>query len=286
MTDEHSRELRELAQRLFAAGRAERPAPALGRRVLLIEPRAAASGEAAQASELAGSGARRAAHGRVGWRRWVALAALLAGGGSLWLALRMPTRALSISAEAITAVDSSSKPVPVAVVERVTVAPVPSSAVVAASNSAAEPVVAAPRPRRALERKGPSAAPRARTPEASSTIERSEPVAPAPSAVPSAVAPPAPALTLLEELDLLKRARSALRAGEGSQALALLDRHEHERAGDSLVAEATLLRIEVLAALGKKVEASELAQRFVRANPNHALSDRAKSFIAGSAQDP
>ncbi|MET0413845.1 MAG: hypothetical protein ABW217_21225 [Polyangiaceae bacterium] len=98
--------------------------------------------------------------------------------------------------------------------------------------------------------------------------------------------PPAPRLTLLDEIELLKRARSAQRAGEGARALALLDRYERERAGESLIAEATLLRIEVLAALGRKAAASELAQRFVRDNPNHALSDRARSFIGGTPQVP
>jgi hypothetical protein len=42
----------------------------------------------------------------------------------------------------------------------------------------------------------------------------------------------------------------------------------------------------VLAALGRKPAASELAQRFVRDNPNHALSDRARSFIADTRQVP
>ena len=284
MTDERSRELNELAQRLFAAGRAERPAPALGRRVLMIEPRTAVSGEAAPSSGLAQSGAHRAARVRVGWARWVALAALLAGGGSLWLALRVPARPLSISAEAIAAVEASSTSAPLEAAERVTLAPMLPPAVAAVSDRAAPGVAApAPSPARALERKAPPASAGPRVSEATSTVERSAQAAPAPARAPSVVAP---ALTLLDELDLLKRARSALRSGEGSTALALLDRHERERAGDSLVAEATLLRIEVLAALGRKEAASELAQRFVRANPNHALSDRARSFITGRAQDP
>lgn len=77
----------------------------------------------------------------------------------------------------------------------------------------------------------------------------------------------------------MERARTALRSGNGAQALELLDRHARERSGTALEAEATLLRIETLAALGRRSEASELAARFVRESPNSALGDRAKSFI-------
>jgi hypothetical protein len=82
-------------------------------------------------------------------------------------------------------------------------------------------------------------------------------------------------MTLLEEIDLIKRARGALRSGHPAHALELLER----RASRGLAAEATLLRIETYAALGRHGEASELASRFVRENPSSALGDRAKSFI-------
>jgi outer membrane protein assembly factor BamD (BamD/ComL family) len=87
-------------------------------------------------------------------------------------------------------------------------------------------------------------------------------------------------LTLVGELDLLKRARAALRSGDTRQALALLDTHARERGGSELIAEATLLRIEALSALGERVTASDLARRFVHDSPHSALSDRAKSFIS------
>lgn len=287
MTDELPPELEELKQRLFAAGRAERPEPALGRRLLMIEPRSIGSGEAPPAAELASSGARRRVVAGSRWGQWVALAALLAGATGLWLELRTPTRALSISAEKIGAVAASSKPEQRELAERASIDPAPPPpAVATTSDSASEVVVQAPRPRpaRALERKAlpPSAPPP--VPEAAITPERSDEVEPAPTVAPVATAEPprAPALTLLEEIELLKRARSAQRAGDGPGALVLLDRHQRERAGDSLIAEATLLRIEVLAALGRRATASELAQRFVRDNPNHALSDRARSFITGA----
>jgi hypothetical protein len=285
MSDERSPELRELAQRLFAAGRAERPSPALERRMLLIEPSHMERAGAPPASELAASRARRIGSARSSWGRWVALAALLAGATGLWLQLRAPVRPLSISAETVGPVASSPEPARPDPAERATSAPGPAPA--ATGESSAAPVLQAPRPRpaRALERMPPPAP----TPRATEdTSERGAEVEPAPAVAPASAAEPrrAPALTLLDEIELLKRARSALRAGDGAGALVLLDRHERERAGDSLTAEATLLRIEVLAALGRKPAASELAQRFVRSNPNHALSDRARSFIGGTPQVP
>jgi len=78
---------------------------------------------------------------------------------------------------------------------------------------------------------------------------------------------------------LLKDARASLRSGHARRALDLLERHARERAGSSIEAEATLLRIEALSALGRTRDASQLATRFVRANPNSALGDRARSFI-------
>jgi hypothetical protein len=86
-------------------------------------------------------------------------------------------------------------------------------------------------------------------------------------------------MTLLAELELLERAKTRLRSGDAGGALTLLDQHGRERAGRGLDAEATMLRIETYAALGRHGDASELAARFVRENRNSALADRAKSFI-------
>jgi outer membrane protein assembly factor BamD (BamD/ComL family) len=85
---------------------------------------------------------------------------------------------------------------------------------------------------------------------------------------------------------VLKRARAALRAGEAGRAIALLDDHSRQRSSSALEAEATLLRIEALAQLGSRREASELAARFLRAYPNSALADRARSFTRSAAPSP
>ncbi len=114
------------------------------------------------------------------------------------------------------------------------------------------------------------------------------PPQPAPAPLPSASAPPhkraAPvatassaALSLSEEVDALDRARSKLAGGDPTRALALLD--EYQRAGGKrLHAEATLVRIEALARLGRRGEASALARRFLEKNPSSALADRAAAF--------
>ncbi|MET0413574.1 MAG: hypothetical protein ABW217_19860, partial [Polyangiaceae bacterium] len=153
MTDERSSELNELAQRLFAAGRAERPAPSLERRMLMIEPSPLERAGALPASEPAASRARRIGPVRSSWGRWVALAALLAGATGLWLQLRAPVRPLSISAETVGPVASSPEPARPDPAERATSAPAPAPAPAATDKSSAAPVLQAPRPRpaRALE---------------------------------------------------------------------------------------------------------------------------------------
>ena len=82
-----------------------------------------------------------------------------------------------------------------------------------------------------------------------------------------------------DELGALKRASSALNAGDTRGALAALDQYDHVLKGTKMRAEATLLRIETLARAGQAGAASELAQRFVAQNPESPLVDRARSFV-------
>jgi hypothetical protein len=270
MSDEPSAEVRELAAKLFAAGRAEQPGPALGRRLLLLE---ASHPRPSVVSPRAGVASMRSR-----WVRGLAAAALLVSGAGLWLVLQHDAPELSISAERLPGRPPSSSPEPSAVAAPAPALPPPEEAKpplsesrprVEAAKRVAPPRELPPRPREA---------PR---PEVTST---DAPPALTPSAATSAAPPPkAKAMTLLGELELLKRARSALRSGDGEQALELLDRHARERASNGLDAEATLLRIEALAAVGRHADASALAARFVRDNPNSALGDRAKSFIRAAA---
>jgi hypothetical protein len=107
---------------------------------------------------------------------------------------------------------------------------------------------------------------------------------PAPSTKPAPIfsaAPPAHSAqaSLSDELGALKRASSALNAGDTSGALSALDQYDHVLKGTKMRSEATLLRIETLSRAGQAGAASELAQRFVAQNPESPLVDRARSFV-------
>lgn len=108
------------------------------------------------------------------------------------------------------------------------------------------------------------------------------PVTPSPK--PSAKPQPAKAaqLTLEEETQALERARTAIHAGDPGSALSELDAYQKAARGGALALEATLLRIQALAAAGRTSEASDLARRFIAANPNSPLVDRARRYLAPS----
>jgi hypothetical protein len=77
---------------------------------------------------------------------------------------------------------------------------------------------------------------------------------------------------------MLDRARAALAAGDTARALAALDEHARATKASPLAAEATLLRIQVLARAGQAAKADELARRFVEADPGSTLAERAREF--------
>jgi thioredoxin-like negative regulator of GroEL len=86
-------------------------------------------------------------------------------------------------------------------------------------------------------------------------------------------------MSLAEELETLKHARELLRSGDHQGALRALDAYTNELRGSNLGAEATMLRIEALAAAGRRDEAAGLAQRFVLQNPDSPLVDRARAYV-------
>lgn len=276
MSDEPSPEVRELAAKLFAAARAEQPGPALGRRLLLLEPPRVGQGVASSRAEAASRRAPAVVPARSRFFIGLAAAALLASGAGLWLVSGHDARPLSISPERTPGRPPSLSREPSTELSAMPSAVPPGEAPRAASETAPRVDTG--------ERVAPSrpAPPRSRAAPRRKVVQPSS--GPASSAGTSS-APPASAkpMTLLGELELLKRARSALRSGDGGQALELLDRHARERTSNGLDAEANLLRIEALAALGRHGDASVLAARFVRDNPNNALGDRAKSFIRAAA---
>jgi len=279
MSDEPTPELRALAATLFAAGRAERPGPALGRRLSLIEPSSAALPAPARQRQSAAP-RLRASRAHSALPLWLAAAALLAGGAGLWLSgdREAPIR---ISPERESRGVSTTPRKQAEAAEQVLKREAAAEATTAerpalddGPERRASPSPPRPPPRRALAEPVVDA-PRSAAPPAAAPQRAETPT----TTTPAAASPRAQPLTLSAELDLLKRARAALRSGAGEQALGLLDQHSHERGGNGLDAEATLLRIEALSALGRQDEASQLATRFVAANPNNALGDRARSFI-------
>lgn len=105
------------------------------------------------------------------------------------------------------------------------------------------------------------------------------------SARPSASVERAPA-SLSDELVLVESARSALASGASERALELLDRYERTLGGTRLRAEASILRMEALAASGRSAEAASLAGEFVKNNPGSPLVDRARSFARDGQSGP
>lgn len=268
MSDIPRPELRQLAETLFAAGRAERPEPALARRLALI---------ASQRRALLEPDRRAPALANAAWRRRglsmsVAALGMVAALGGLWLSAPGP-RAIVISGERAVRAGRSEREAGRAVAGASSDenAPEPHAATV---DAVPPPVDSAPRPRKLPrnQQHRPTAQPPA-----------APPVAPA-TEVSDAPAPARSSMSLSAELDLLKRARAALRSRVPEQALALLDQHAREHSGDGLSSEATVLRIEALAALGRHDEASALAVRFVRDDPSGAFADRARTFIRGGAR--
>jgi hypothetical protein len=265
---------RALAAKLFAAARAERPDPALLRRLQMIRPRAAASVDAASVdAAFRETAARELADGRPGARVrslrafWLAAAAVLGGAGALWLSPATEQRSISLSPERGRATPRSARP----------------------TVGAASPDVSGPS---AIEASAPlgNPPPEEKAPKVALPVpRRSAPAAPAADSAPSAGAASAAeseasasSKNALDDLELLKRARVGLRAGAADRALELLDRYARERVDGGVEADATLLRLEALAALGRKGEASRLATRFVRDSPNSVLADRARTFIVAA----
>ena len=107
--------------------------------------------------------------------------------------------------------------------------------------------------------------------------------APAPAAAPPSRSPPAAAEpnsnnSLAAELEALDSARRALSAGNGGQALQLLDAHGRRFPRGRLRLEAEVLRIEALMQTGQRAAASARAKAFVKRYPNSVFVSRLQRF--------
>jgi hypothetical protein len=233
-------ELDEFAAGLFAAARGEAPDAALLERVLATEPVPLAS--------LHASATLRRPTPRSSAARWLLLAAVVSA-AALALVVGLTeggSNEMGISAERRMPGSRPPSEPPAA-----TLPSVPPEKLFEPGQPDAAPNTTPPAPKRAASKPAP---------------------------VRKAETQPEPR-SLSSELNLLVRARAALRSHHEREALALLDRYDSEPFGNELSTEAELLRVEALASLGRRAEATARARRFVRDNPDSPLVDRAQSFI-------
>jgi hypothetical protein len=130
---------------------------------------------------------------------------------------------------------------------------------------------------------GPSAVPEEETQRTAAPVPL--PSMPAPprraAPIPPSESPVRPA-SLEEELGLLDEARTALLAENPELALERLGEYDRRATMRHLGAEASLLRIQVLFAAGRREDAAELARRFSEQNPNSPLAERARCYLEPS----
>ena len=270
---------------LFRAGRDERAPDAL-RAALLARARGTRTATAArEPPRITPPSARHS--------RLLACAALLGAGFAALLRLAPSEEpAPAISAERADAVPRASLPG-----DPTRAASEPAEVTSTAAQATLPESVAPPAARpRAESSRASGARPPARAPARPkespprTTAPRASPVpapasAPAGSTPPHAAAPaasPTPRATFAEQLDVLARARAALRAGHAQSALEILDGHASTLRQNDLEAEGRLLHIEALASQGDSARARREAEEFVHDYPNSPLLERAQSFARSS----
>jgi hypothetical protein len=312
----------ELARRLFGSVRRQRPSAELEARILAagraeLEPGRGLSALDAQrrleqAPAALGS-ARRARARAIEARRWVAVGALAVAAAGLFVYLgpgRASERGVLISAE-----HAGTPALPSDARERALATHPPASRPQRAEREADAP--GSVEPDTANEPTAPAREAAASTSEAPSRdvtpasrrngvkSERAAPLGANPDATSSAVPQPAattralpaparsertpalpetPRASLGQQLEQIKEARAALRAGDHRRALELLEAYRARPAGAEMAAEASLLRIEALAASGQREAAAQAARQFASDFPNSPLIDRALSYAASRAE--
>jgi hypothetical protein len=128
------------------------------------------------------------------------------------------------------------------------------------------------------------------------TVEPGGPESSTPIATPSgsSAAPPAarggrvatastasapPSAGIADELLMLEQARTALRAGRPAAALEHLKAHSERFASPSLGAEANVLRVEALLALGQRAQARALGQKLLAGGGLGVHAQRVRSLL-------
>jgi hypothetical protein len=110
-------------------------------------------------------------------------------------------------------------------------------------------------------------------------VDLPESTLPAPQAEPAAKRSSAPSRSvdsLAQEVLILSRASSELRAGRPAAALKALDEHQRSFPSGVLTQERTAARIQALCALGRTKEARSALERLARTSPNSPHEARAR----------
>lgn len=160
------------------------------------------------------------------------------------------------------------------VVDPTSEAPAPSAA--PAKVVAAKPAPPSPPEPPALE---PPPAPE---PPPTATAQPRSAVAPPPTPVP-AKPKAAPATDLRPQIQLLERARAALRKRAPAEALAALDRYRKLYPNGAFAQEASVLRVEALQQSGQHAKASRLAQDFIRKHGDSPHVERLSQSLEPAA---
>src|SRR6266511_4248644 len=111
-----------------------------------------------------------------------------------------------------------------------------------------------------------------------------EPEAPAPATPVRVRATPVERdASLTAELAALEQARGAFLRRDYSQTLRLLDEYAHRFPKRQLGSEATVLRIEALAARGDKQSATRIGRDFLQSHPNGPYAQRVRSVVGDAS---
>jgi hypothetical protein len=182
--------------------------------------------------------------GAVALVKWGLVAAVAAG--ATWSAYKVHTHARSVASAPVDAPARAIVQIPADRAPTERLADTPSEA----AAPSAEPLSSAAAP--TIKRAGPAQAPAARSTAGSS---------------------------LAAQIATIDGARAAIAAHEPARALHQLDSYNHDFAGGILGPEATVLRIEALAQLGRRAEATSLAARFLQAHPDSAHAAHIRSVV-------
>jgi hypothetical protein len=84
---------------------------------------------------------------------------------------------------------------------------------------------------------------------------------------------------LNDEIALLDRARAAINGSRPNEALLRLDEHASRFSKGGLALEAQVLRVQALAAAGRREEASRRAKRILSRSPNSVVAQRLRQYV-------